>query len=177
MWTNALKFIAMLFLKNKIQHYKGHFLNLLNSNLNTNLNDDSQQVNLKALKFEQFKLKLAAMAESRAAIFKQNFNHDVNRVVNSLLGFMFILMAALVSLLTALMWIFITAWNSPNRDFILGATMLVPIIIAVGVYLYIRHSWQKKPLLHQSIVQIENDWQVFRAGLDGTADISDEANR
>ena len=173
MWTNAIKFVAVLFLKNKIQHVKSQFLNILNTNSSNDVHED----NTKQLKFNQFKLNLAAMAESRAAIFKQNLNDDVSRVVNSLLGFMLILMAALVSLLTALMWIFATAWNSPNRDLILGVTMVIPIFLAVGLYFYIRTSWKKQPILHQSITQIENDWQVFRAGLDGTADISDEANR
>lgn len=163
MWTSALKFIAILFLKNRMEFVRSHFFNKLNTNSSENLN--------------QLKLSIAAMAESRAAIFKQNFRFEVRRVVNSLFGFMLILLAAMLSLLTGLMWLFATAWVSPYRDIILGTTMILPILIAAGVYLYIRRSWQKQPILHQSMVQIESDWQVFRAGLDGTADISDEANR
>lgn len=163
MWTSALKFIAILFLKNRMEYVRSHFFNILNTNTSENLN--------------QLKLSIAAMAESRAAIFKQNFHFEVRRVVNSLFGFMLILLAAMLSLLTGLMWLFATAWVSPYRDIILGTTMILPILIAAGVYLYIRRSWQKQPILHQSMVQIESDWQVFRAGLDGTADISDEANR
>lgn len=168
MWISALKFIAVLLLKNKMGFIRSQFFNLLNSNSNNDLNQ---------LKLDQLKLSIAAMAESRAALFKQNFNHEVHRVVNSLFGFMLILLAAILSLLTGLMWIFATAWVSPHREIILGTTMILPILFAAGVYLYIRRSWQKQPILHQSIVQIENDWQVFRAGFDGTADISDEANR
>ena len=163
MWTSALKFIAILFLKNRMEYVRSHFFNILNTNTSENLN--------------QLKLSIAAMAESRAAILKQNFHFEVRRVVNSLFGFMLILLAAMLSLLTGLMWLFATAWVSPYRDIILGTTMILPILIAAGVYLYIRRSWQKQPILHQSMVQIESDWQVFRAGLDGTADISDEANR
>jgi uncharacterized membrane protein YqjE len=163
MWASALKFIAILFFKKRMEFVKSNFFNKPNTNASENLN--------------QLKQSIAAMAESRAAIFKQNFNYEVRRVVNSLFGFMFILLAAILSLLTGLMWLFATAWASPYRDIILGTAMILPILIAVGVFLYIRHSWQKQPILHQSIVQIESDWQVFRAGLDGTADISDEANR
>ena len=162
MWTTALKFLAILFLKNRMQFAKVNFFKKLNTNSSDDLN--------------QLKQNIAAMAESRAAIFKQNFNHEVRRVVNSLFGFMLIFLAAILSLLTGLMWLFATAWVSPHRDIILGATMILPILIAVGVYLFIRRSWQKQPILHQSIAQIESDWQVFRAGLDGTADISDDAN-
>ena len=163
MWTTALKFLAILFIKNRMEFAKVNFFN----KLNTSSSDD----------LKRLKENIAAMAESRAAIFKQNFNQDVRRVVNSLFGFMLILLAAILSLLTGLMWLFATAWVSPHRDVILGVTMILPILIAVGVYLLIRYSWQKQPILHQSIVQIENDWLVFRAGLDGTADISDDANR
>ena len=163
MWTTALKFLAILFLKNRVEFAKVNFFKKLNTNSSDDLN--------------QLKQNIAAMAESRAAIFKQNFNHEVRRVVNSLFGFMLIFLAAILSLLTGLMWLFATAWVSPHRDIILGATMILPILIAVGVYLFIRRSWQKQPILHQSIAQIESDWQVFRAGLDGTADISDDANR
>ena len=163
MWTTALKFLAILFLKNRVEFAKVNFFKKLNTNSSDDLN--------------QLKQNIAAMAESRAAIFKQNFNHEVRRVVNSLFGFMLIFLAAILSLLTGLMWLFATAWVSPHRDIILGATMILPILIAVGVYLFIRRSWQKQPILHQSIAQIESDWQVFKAGLDGTADISDDANR
>lgn len=168
MWISVLKFIAILFLKNKMGFIRSQFFNILNANNSDNLNQ---------LKLDEFKLSIAAMAESRAALFKQNFNYEVQRVVNSLFGFMLILLAAILSLLTGLMWIFATAWVSPHRDIILGVTMILPILIAAGVYFYIRRSWQKQPILHQSIVQIEDDWQTFRAGFDGTADISDEANR
>ena len=163
MWTSALKFIAILFLKNRMEYVRSNFFNKLNTNSSENLN--------------RLKLNIAAMAESRAAIFKQDFHFEVRRVVNSLFGLMLILLAAMLSLLTGLMWLFATAWVSPYRDIILGTTMILPILIAAGVYLYIRRSWQKKPILQQSMLQIESDWQVFRAGLDGTADISDEANR
>lgn len=123
------------------------------------------------------KRNMAALLESHAALFKSEFNNDLKRVANSLLGLMFILFATICAGLTGLMWLFATAWNSPHRDIILGTTMILPIIISIGVFLVIRQSWKKQPLLQQSMVQIEHDWQVFKSGLDGTADISDEANQ
>ena len=163
MWTTALKFLAILFIKNRMEFAKVIFFN----KILTNSSDD----------LKRLKENIAAMAESRAAIFKKNFNQEVRRVVNSLLGFMLILLAAILSLLTGLMWLFATAWVSPHRNVILGLTMILPILIALGMYLLIRRSWQKQPILHQSIVQIESDWLVFKAGLDGTVDVSDYGNR
>jgi uncharacterized membrane protein YqjE len=163
MWTSLLKFLAVLLLKNRVEFIRNNFFNKLNTHSTEDLN--------------RLKENIAAMAESRAAIFKQNFNHEVKRVVYSLFGFMLILLAALSSLLTGLAWLFATAWASPNRDIILGSTMLLPILIAVGVYLYIRQSWQKQPILQQSMQQIESDWQIFRAGLASTTDTSDEADK
>ncbi len=167
MWTSALKFLAILLLKNRMEFIRNNFFNKLNSHSTEDLN--------------RLKENIAVMAESRAAIFKQNFNHEVHRVVNSLFGFMLILLAAMLSLLTGLAWLFATAWASPNRDVILSLTMLLPILVAIGIYFYIRSSWQKQPILHQSIVQIESDWQVFRTGLESSAqtnsDPSDAANK
>lgn len=163
MWKNALKFLAILLLKNRMEFIKSHFFNKLNSHSGEDLS--------------RLKQNIAVMAESRAALFKQNFNHEVQRLVNSLLGYMLILLAAMLSLLTGLMWLFASAWNSVNRDLILGATMLLPLLIAIGIFIAIRFSWKKQPLFAKSMVQIESDWQVFRNGLDGTADTSDEANR
>ncbi len=127
--------------------------------------------------FGAVKKSMAALLESHAVLFKSQFHHDVKRMVNSFLGFMFILLATICTGLTGLMWLFATAWNSENRDIILGTTMILPIILSIIVYLVIRQSWKKQPLLQQSMVQIEQDWQVFKNGLDGTADTSEEANR
>lgn len=123
------------------------------------------------------KRNMAALLESHAALFKSEFNNDLRRVVNSLLALTFISVAAICSGLTGLMWLFATAWKSPYRDVILGTAMILPIIISIGVYLVMRQSWKKQPLLSKSMVQIEQDWQVFKGGLDGTADTSEEANR
>jgi uncharacterized membrane protein YqjE len=153
MWKSLIKFLAVLWLKNRMEFIRSNFFN----KLNTNSNDD----------LTKLKETIAVLAESRAAIFKQNFNHEINRVVNSLFGFMLILLAAILSLLTGLAWLFAVAWNSPNRDLILGSTVLLPILVAVVVYFYIRQSWQKQPLLQQSIWQVESDWQLFRNGFDG----------
>lgn len=163
MWKTAFKFLLILFVKNRMEFAKNNFFN----KLNTDSGDD----------FNQLKENVAVMAESRAAIFKQNFNQEVRRVVNSLFYFMLILIATFCAGLTGVMWLFATAWTSPHRETILGTTMVLPILIAIGIYVYVRYSWHKEPLFNQSIVQIENDWQVFRGGLDGTADTSDEANR
>ena len=101
----------------------------------------------------------------------------MQRVANSLLGLTFIFFAMLCAGLTALMWLFAIAWNSAHRDLILGVTMVLPLLVASGIFLAIRHSWKKQPIFAKSMVQIENDWQVFRDGLDGTADTSGEATR
>lgn len=151
MWHTALKLLVSIFLRNRMNYVK---------------ND-----------YSEVKENLAVLVESRAAIFKKNFNDELHRLANSLMAFMFLLLAAACSGLTGIMWLFATAWSSPHRDTILGITMILPILIGIGVYTYISNSWKKEPLFQESIKQIENDWQMFRYGLDGTADISDEANR
>jgi len=163
MWNTVFKIAAQLFiakfLRNRMQDAQENFTSNAHGH------------------FSAVKKNIAALLESHAVLFKQQLNQDMKRAANSFFGFVFIFFALLCSLLTALMWLFATAWNSPHRDAILGATMILPVLVSIGIFLAIRYSWKKQPLFSKSMVQIENDWQVFKNGLDGTADISDEANR
>ena len=184
MWKSAVKFLVIMLLKNRIQFIKNNFFNKFNSNQRfnrssnlhssgvpepTNLDDHHND-------FNELKKNLALMAESRATFFKRNFNQEAQRVAGSLMGFMFMLVAVVFAGLVGIMWIFALAWTSPNRELILGITMLVPILAAVIIFITIRNTWKKEPLLAQTMKQIENDWLVFRGGLDGTADTYDAAN-
>src|SRR5688500_3187368 len=65
--------------------------------------------------FMAVKHNLAALVESRAALFKAQFQTEMQRVSKSLLGFAFIFFAILFSGITALMWLFAYAWESTNR--------------------------------------------------------------
>jgi uncharacterized membrane protein YqjE len=163
MWNTALKFIAQIlvakFVRDRMKSVQEDFSNDAEGH------------------FSALKKNIAALVENHAAIFKQQLNQDMKRAANSLLGLVFIFFALLCSGLTALMWLFAIAWNSAHRDLILGVTMALPLLISIGIFLAIRQTWKKQPLFSKSMVQIENDWQVFKGGLDGTADTSDEANR
>ena len=119
----------------------------------------------------------ANYAESRSRRIKENVMQDLQRVVNSFIGYLIMFSAIIFSGLLGLMWLFAAAWQSPNRELILGVSMLLPLCISAVIYTVIKSSWQKKPLLNETTQLISKDWQSFRHGLDGTADISDEANR
>jgi uncharacterized membrane protein YqjE len=155
MWKTALKLLAVVFLRNRISHVTDDFNN----------------------HFGAVKENIAVMAESRAAIFKQNFNDDLQRIVNSFLGMMAISLTAACSGLIGILWLVATAWNSPNRNIILGSTMILLFLIGVGIFIFLRYSWQKNPLFSRSIEQIETDWMLFRGSLDSQTDTSDEANK
>lgn len=155
MWKTALKLAVFMFLRSKINHVKDDIGN-----------------NLGAVKEN-----MAILAESRALIFRQNFHRELNRLGNSLLGFMFMLLAAVCSGLTALMWLFAIAWNSPNRNVILSITLIVPLLIGVGIYFYIRESWKKEPLFDRTMTQIQSDWLLFRNGLESVAEDMERSNR
>lgn len=113
---------------------------------------------------------MAHLAEVRAAIFKENFNNDLKRLGNSVIGFMFMLVAAISAGLMGLMWLFALAWDSTNRNTILGIAFILPIVIAAGIYVCIRHSWKKEPLFNQVMTQIETDWHLFKHGMKHTAE-------
>lgn len=155
MWKTTFKILIVLLLRKLINQEKSHFSN----------------------DFSVVKKNVAVLAESRAAIFKQNFNDDLQRMMNSLFGYFLVLLAATCSGLTGMLWLIATAWNSPSRNIILGTTMILPLIISIGIFVFIRYSWKKEPLFSRSMQQVETDWLIFRGGLDGTADTSDEANK
>jgi uncharacterized membrane protein YqjE len=155
MWKSALKLLLVLFVQNRIAHIK--------NNPKNNLHTITKNV--------------AVIIEHRAALFKQNFSDDLQRMVNSLLGYLLVLLALTFSGLTGMLWLIASAWSSPNRNIILGTTMILPLIISIGIFAYVRYIWKKEPLFSRSMQQIETDWLIFRDGLDGTADTSDEANK
>ena len=155
MWKTAAKLLIVLFLRNRM----------------------TQVTNSFGAQFSEVKENIAVMAESRAAIFKRNFDNDLHRVVNSLLGYMFMLLALACSALIGLMWLFATAWSSPHRDIILGIAMILPLLIGIVVFVTIKNSWKNDPLFSRSLKQIETDWLVFRGGLNGTVDSANEANK
>ncbi len=119
----------------------------------------------------------ADYAESRTSLIKQNVMQDITRIVNSFIGILIMFTAIIFTGLLGLMWLFAAAWQSPNRELILGISMLIPLCLSAFIYLAIKASWQKKPLLIETTELISNDWRSFRHGMDGTADTSDEANR
>lgn len=163
MWNTALKFVAQILV--------AKFVRDRMKSVHEDFSNDAEG------HFSALKKNIAALIEKHAAIFKQQLNQDMKRAANSLLGLVIIFFALLCSGLTALLWLFAIAWNSAHRDVILGVTMVLPLLISAGIFLAIRHTWKKQPFFSESMVQIENDWQVFKAGLDGTADTSEEANR
>ncbi len=155
MWKTALKLAVFMFLRSKINNVKDDIGN-----------------NLGAVKEN-----MALLAESRALIFRQNFHRELRRLSNSVIGFLFMLLAAVCSGLTALMWLFAIAWDSPHRNAILGTTLILPILIGVGIYFYIRESWKKEPLFDKTMTQIHSDWILFRNGLESVKEEIEGSHR
>ncbi|HEY0563147.1 MAG TPA: phage holin family protein [Methylophilus sp.] len=151
MWGTVIKFVALYFVNNRMARAK-HSL-------------------------DEVKENAADYAETRAAFIKQNIMHDLERVVESFVGLLLMFAGLIFTGILGLMWIFTVAWNSPNREIILGVTMFIPLALSAILFVMIKNAWKQKPLMHDTTQLISEDWKSFRHGLDGTADISDEANR
>lgn len=123
-----------------------------------------------------FKENVADYTESRAGVIKGNIESDLRRIVKSFIGILFIFGCLILLGILGLAWLLAMAWNSENREIILEAAMSIPIIVGLITLNSIRSSWQMNPLLEETTTLISEDWKNFRYGLDGTADISDEAN-
>ncbi len=143
MLKTVLKLAVFLFLRSKVK------------NVQTTTDDHLSTV----------KHNIVHMAEMRAAVFKQNFNNELKRLGNSVIGFMLMLVAAICSGLIGLMWLFALAWSSPDRNIILSLAFILPLLLCVGIYAYLRYSWKKEPLFEQAISQIATDWRLFKHGM------------
>lgn len=122
-----------------------------------------------------FKENIADYTESRTEIFRNNFHRDVRRIVSSFIGFLVILASLIFTGLLGLMWIFAVAWNSPNREVILGLTMSIPFVIGLITFSAIKNTWKNKPLLAETTQLVAADWQLFRYGSDSKADTKNDA--
>lgn len=151
MFITALKFIALYFFNNRVAKTKSSLHTVLGSS--------------------------ADYAESRALLIKYHFLEDLERIAKSFVGLLGILAGLVFSGMIGLMWLFAAAWNSPNRELILGVVMLVPLLAGIVLFVIIKNSWKSKPFMNEATELIAQDWKSFRHGLDGTADTSDEANR
>ncbi|MBC7786971.1 MAG: phage holin family protein [Methylophilaceae bacterium] len=140
MWKTAIKLVLLYVIRNKYNEAK------------TGFKGD----------FSKIKDSVADLAESRIVIFKQNLEYEISRIIHSLLGFMLMLVAILCSTLTAIIWLTATALNSPHRTLIFSTTILVPLLVGIGIYFFIKISWKKEPLFNQSIKQVALDWDLFR---------------
>ncbi len=153
MWTTAAKLLMFFLLRNRFNETKNQ------------IKDDIHKV----------KDSIADLAESRAVIFKLNFNAELGRLARSFLGFMLMLIAITCSGITAIIWLAAIALNSPHRNLIFSGMIIVPLIAGLVIYFVIRYSWEKESLFHQSIAQIERDWRLFRDA-DGTKNSISEIN-
>ena len=63
--------------------------------------------------------------------------------------------------LIATVWLVAFAWNSPDRNLILGTALVLPLIIVAGIALYLRKVWNEKLFLHHSRIQLNDDWTVL----------------
>lgn len=153
MWKTAIKLILLYIVRNKFNNAKSQ------------LKGD----------FMKIKDNIADLAENRAGLFKQSLEHELSRLVHSLMGFMLMLVAITCSCITAIIWLTATALESPHRTLIFSATMLTPLVIGLGIYFYIRMCWQKQPLFYGMMKQLNHDWQLFRNNAE-TSPADDETN-
>lgn len=140
MWKTAIKLVLLYVIRNKYNEAKTEFKG----------------------DFSKIKDNVAELAENRMTLFRQNLEYEISRIVHSLIAYMLMLVAILCSSITAIIWLTATAINSPNRTLIFSTTMIVPLLIGIAIYFFIKASWNKEPLFNQTIKQIVFDWELFK---------------
>jgi hypothetical protein len=143
MWQIILKLIAVYLLRNRLNQAK------------SNIQHD----------FTAAKENLASIFERHATQFKEECTEELKRISRSIIAFICMILAGTLTGLTALLWIFATAWNSQNRTMILICTIGAGSLIVLSIALFISHQWKRKALFEHTINSIESDWLIFKEGL------------
>lgn len=110
-------------------------------------------------------MQLLAFIERRAHIFILNMGDEWNRLLKTVIGFILVFTALVFSALIGAAWIVAVAWESPSRDLILGLSMVLPLVLVMGIAIYLRGLWHQKPYLESTRNQLGSDWQVLRGAL------------
>jgi len=136
----------------------------------------NQRFSQAKIDLREVKENVADFAESRALFLKHNLLQDLQRMVNGFIGYLAMFTAFIFTGIIGLMWIFAVAWDSAHREIILGVVMVIPLLVGIVIFAALRKIWKENPFMSKSTQLISRDWNSFRHNLDGTADISEEAN-
>jgi hypothetical protein len=118
---------------------------------------------------KQTKEGAADYIESRAQFIRNNLMQDLERMGDSLFGFISVAIALFFSGLVTFMWLFAVAWNSQYREYILVAAILLPLIIGLLLFKKISNSWKKETFMNDSMILISEDWNKLRYDMDSKA--------
>lgn len=143
MWQIILKLIAVYLLRNRLNQAK------------SSIQHD----------FTAAKENFANILERHATQFKEEYTEELKRISRSIIAFVCMILAGILTGLTALMWIFAIAWTSQDRAMILTCMIGGGGLIVLSIALFITHQWKRKALFEQTINLVESDWLIFKAGL------------
>jgi hypothetical protein len=130
----------------------------------------NNRISSKTSSLGNIKENAADYVESRAIFIKYTLQSDLQRVVNSFFVYLGIFFAAVFSGLIALFWLFSAIAEQPNRELILAALILLPLIISAVLFIRTTKRWKDKPFADESTRLIALDWHTFRHGADECAD-------
>lgn len=136
MWSTLLKFLAVVFLNQRLNALKNQFSDLRQG--------------------------VADYTEDRAQQLKQDFLIETERLATSVVGVLVAFAMLIFTGLLGLMWLFALLWDHPHRTLLLGLVMLIPALLGLLAFLKVRSVWRAKPLFADSLSLISQDWQSFR---------------
>ena len=108
-------------------------------------------------------------AESRAEFVRDDFLHDLQRMLNTVLAYLFVFTSLVLAGVAALLWIFAIAWESPSRALILSTIILGLLSVSIAIYATIRYKWKNHFFMSNTSGLIAHDWRLFTNKLDSEA--------
>lgn len=111
-------------------------------------------------------------AESRAEFVRDDFLQDLQRMLNTVLGYLFVFTSLVLAGVITLLWIFAIVWDSPNRGFILSGIILMLLFTSGAIYGMIKHKWKHHYFMSHTSNLISHDWHLFKRNLESNHDDS-----
>ena len=94
-------------------------------------------------------------------LLSQNLARDGRRIIVSIAAMAIAALAVALASMVGMIGFILWAINQPQREWLLLAAFLVPIVVAIGAWVYAKRQWKNRTLLGDTRLQLQQQWQLF----------------
>ncbi len=91
----------------------------------------------------------------------QNLARDGRRIIGSIVAAAVVALGVVLASMVGMIGFIIWAANQPQREWLFLAAFLLPILVAIGAFVYVKNQWKNRALLSDTRLQLQQQWQQF----------------